>query len=490
MKLGIGARITAVFGLGALLLSILMGGLSYFTIRHFLLAGRESAAQHQAFANAVVVRSSLQAGDTQYVSLLVSIDSGTDAHSVLYRSSKAYASSLSVNASTLPHQLRQAVLAGTPEVQTTRTAQGTAEIVIGLPIPSVHAAYFDVFDLSDLDHTLSVLGLTLFGAGVVTTLLGVALGRFASRRLLQPLADVTQAAGAIAGGHLDTRLDADTADPDLEGLTNSFNAMVDQLQERIEREARFNSDVSHELRSPLTTLAASVEVLEADRDRLPARSQRALQLLSDDLRRFQRMVGELLEISRADAGSVDVFLEEVNVAELVQRSVEVGFAHMDRHSNPSPPAVHVDPDVASWRVGVDKRRFERVMVNLLENADHYGGGATAVGVRPGAGHLVEITVDDAGPGIDPAEHSRVFERFYRGSASGRRGAGRGTGLGLALVAEHMRVMRGSVRVDTSPTGGARFVLALPTLSRGEDPETEPDTAGPETSAAPGTEARR
>ncbi len=206
---------------------------------------------------------------------------------------------------------------------------------MGVPIPSVHAAYFEVFDLSDLDHTLRVLGLTLLVAGVVTTVLGIALGRFASVRSLRPLADVSRAAGAIASGELDTRLDADAADPDLIGLTNSFNAMVDQLQERIEREARFNSDVSHELRSPLTTLAASLEVLEADVDRLPPRSQRALQLLSDDLHRFQRMVGDLLEMSRADAGSVDVFLEEVDVSELVQRSVEIGFGHMDR---PGPDA--------------------------------------------------------------------------------------------------------------------------------------------------------
>ena len=142
--------------------------------------------------------------------------------------------------------------------------------MVGIPIPSVHAFYFEVFDLSDLDHTLRVLGLTLFVAGVVTTILGIALGRFASVRSLRPLADVSRAAGAIAGGDLDTRLDADAADPDLEGFTHSFNAMVDQLQERIEREARFNSDVSHELRSPLTTLAAAMEVLEADRDETAA----------------------------------------------------------------------------------------------------------------------------------------------------------------------------------------------------------------------------
>jgi two-component system, OmpR family, sensor histidine kinase MtrB len=487
VKLGISARITAVFGLGALLLSIMMGGLSYFTVRHFLLAGRETAAQHQAFANAVVVRTSLDAGTTGYVGLLANIDAGSDAHSVLYHGSKAYASSLSVNASSIPVQLRKDVLAGTAATQTYRNSQGTAEIVVGVPIPSVQAAYFEVFDLSDLDHTLRVLGLTLLVAGVVTTVLGIALGRFATVRSLRPLADVSRAAGAIAGGELDTRLDADAADPDLEGLTLSFNAMVDQLQERIEREARFNSDVSHELRSPLTTLGASLEVLEADRDSLPPRSRRALQLLSDDLRRFQRMVGDLLEMSRVDAGSVDVFLEEVNVSELVQRSVEAGFGHMDGHppggaGEPGgngaarPPGVSIDPGVQSWRVGVDKRRFERVMVNLMENAAHYGGGVTEIAVVPGAAEQVEITVDDAGPGIDPRERLKVFERFYRGSAAGRRGTGTGSGLGLALVAEHMRVMQGDVRVESSPEGGARFVLSLPVLSDGDGLADEPGAA--------------
>jgi two-component system, OmpR family, sensor histidine kinase MtrB len=479
VKLGIAARITAIFGLGALLLSILMGGLSYFTTRHFLLAERETGAQQQAFANAHVVFSSLQTGDTNYLGLLASIDAVSDAHSVLYNRGKPYASSLSVNASAIPPKLRAEVLSGTAATQTYRTSAGTAEIIVGVPIPAVQSAYFEVFDLSDLDHTLHVLGLTLFVAGAVTTLLGAGLGRFASTRALRPLADVSRAAGAIAGGELDTRLDADAADPDLEGLTLSFNTMVDQLQERIEREARFNSDVSHELRSPLTTLAASLEVLEADREHLNTRSQRALQLLSDDLHRFQRMVGDLLEMSRADAGSGDVFLAEVNVSELVRRSVEAGAASVDGHTT---PALRVDPAVAEWRVGVDKRRFERVMVNLMENAANYGGGATGIEVRPGAAgtgagagtpaQTVEIIVDDAGPGIHPAERSKVFERFYRGSASGRRGTGTGTGLGLSLVAEHLHAMHGSVRVETSPAGGARLVVTLPVVATDAEPEAD------------------
>jgi signal transduction histidine kinase len=289
---------------------------------------------------------------------------------------------------------------------------------------------------------LRVLGLTLIVVGIFTTVLGAALGRFASSRSLRPLAGVSRAAVAIAGGRLDTRLDPDPADPDLEDLTASFNTMVDQLQERIEREAQFNSDVSHELRSPLTTLSASLEVLEADAKNMPARAQRALGLLGDDLRRFQRMVGDLLEMSRADAGGGDVFIEEVDVTELVQRSVDAGLRTLT--VNGPAPTMVTAPEVRTIHVGVDKRRFERVMANLLENAANYGGGATrvTVGLDPDESNIVQIGVEDAGPGIDPLERNRVFERFYRGSASGRRGTGTGTGLGLALVAEHVRLMDG------------------------------------------------
>jgi signal transduction histidine kinase len=328
-------------------------------------------------------------------------------------------------------------------------------------------------------------------AGVVTTVLGTALGRFASRRLLRPLAGVSRAAVAIAGGELDTRLASEPNDPDLEGLTTSFNTMVDQIQARIEREARFNSDVSHELRSPLTTLSASLEVLEAETDNLPPRAQRALQLLGDDLRRFQRMVGDLLEMSRADAGSMDVFLEDVNAGELVQRAVEAGIRSLGNGA--VAPDVVIAPAVQSLRVGVDKRRFERVMANLLENAAYYGGGATVISVGavdadgaavaavaafaagaggggPALSHAaVEIAVEDAGPGINPIERTKVFDRFYRGSASGRRGTGTGSGLGLALVAEHMRLMHGQVWVESAPSGGARFVITLPVLD--EDSES-------------------
>ena len=117
MRLGIGARITAVFGLSALVLSIVMGGVSYFTTRHYLLAGRETSAQHQAYSNAAYVRSALQSAlqagnNPEYVTLLTQVDFGSGGHSVLYHDGQRYVSSLAPSASSIPSKLRRDVLGG------------------------------------------------------------------------------------------------------------------------------------------------------------------------------------------------------------------------------------------------------------------------------------------------------------------------------------------------------------------------------------------
>jgi signal transduction histidine kinase len=282
---------------------------------------------------------------------------------------------------------------------------------------------------------------------------------------------VSRAAVAIARGDLDTRLRATTEDPDLTGLTQSFNLMVDQLQERIERDARFTSDVAHELRSPLTTLSNSLNVLEAHANELTPRAQRALELLSADLRRFERMVAELLEISRSDTGPADMSFEFVDAGELVRQAVAAG-TRTTPDSVP-PPIVWIDPVLDGAILSVDKRRFERIMANLLENAALYGGGATRVAAEHGPDRhgkpTVVVAVEDHGPGVALGERRRVFERFYRGQSSGRRGSSTGTGLGLALVAEHVRLLGGLVGIEDAPDGGARFTVELP-VTEDEEPE--------------------
>ncbi len=463
-RLGLRGRVTVMFGLGALLLSASMGTISYVTTRHFLLGERQSASIHQAFSNAAVVRTLL--GTSHFEQELGSLDTGTDSASVVFSDGEWFTSKLSVGQTAIPPALRVLALTGTAATETIELG-GSPQLVVGVPLGTTgRAAYFEVFDLGDLSHTLRILGLALAVAGFITTVLGAAVGLAASRRTLRPLTSVSRAAVAIAGGQLDTRLPDDTSDPDLAGLTVSFNRMVDELQERIERDARFTSDVSHELRSPLTTIGASLEVVEAHRQELSPPAGRALALLADDLRRFQRMVGDLLEMSRSDNGTGDLYPEEVDAGELVRRAV--ASANRSLPSEEPAPPVEVAAELTGVRLEVDKRRFERIMANLLENAAHYGGGATLVSARLGPGEdghpTVQVMVDDAGPGVAPDERTKVFERFYRGRASGQRGAGTGTGLGLALVSEHARLNGGRVWVEQAPAGGARFVVQLPVLT--------------------------
>jgi signal transduction histidine kinase len=465
--------VTAAFAIGALALSLLMAGITYFTARQTLLSQREAAEQRQAFADASLFKNALRSPGSSPSRLIDSAALQPGTLALLHTGGQWYATnSLTVGQSTLPRGEVALVLAGTPAAQLF-SLDGTPQLVIGVPLPAVRATYFEVFSLEELAGTLRALAVALGAAALVTTVAGAALGRWASSRALRPLAGVTEAAVAIAGGELDTRVVVGD-DADLQELASAFNRMTANLQARIEREARFTSDVSHELRSPLTTLTATVGVLEGHRDQLPPRAARALDLLDADLHRFTRMVDDLLEISRVDAGSAELSLDEVDPGELVRRAVAARVpVDPDGHRGPAPFPVDVDPGLDGVRLRVDKRRFERIVANLVDNADLYAGGVTRVTVErrppgPAPATAVRMVVEDAGPGIPDGERERLFERFYRGSRSGHRAASQGTGLGLSLVAEHVRLHGGSVWCEDAPGGGTRFVVDLPLAADGRE----------------------
>ena len=459
IRLGLRSRLIAAFALSALLLSVLMGTIAYLTTRHTLVVEKQDAALHQAYANAALLRNAIADHVPSINDVVSSLDTGNGSTSLLDVRGQWFSTSLTLSRTSLPPSALALVAHGSVVKQTASTATAPL-LVVGVPIPAVHAAYYLAYDLSDLQHTLRVLLIALGAAGAVTTLLGAGIGLVASRRTMRPLTEVSDAAAAIAGGDLSTRLPVNSSDPDLSGLTVSFNAMVDRLEDRIERDARFTSDVSHELRSPLMTLAASLSVLENSQESLDDRSRQALALMSGDVHRFQRLVTDLLEISRIDADAVDLSLEEVRAGELVRRSVDQAVSNIPDGTH---PAVTVEPAAERVVLSVDKRRFERIMGNLLENAQQYAGGATTVATRLGAdGVTVDISVIDDGPGLSDLDKARIFERFYRGATSGRRGSGDGSGLGLSLVAEHVRRQGGTVVVADAPDGhGAIFTVSLP-----------------------------
>ncbi|MEY2478908.1 MAG: two-component system, OmpR family, sensor histidine kinase MtrB [Actinomycetota bacterium] len=455
-RLGLRARITVAFALGALLLSTVMGGLTYAVTLRYLVRQRESAVVHQAYVNAQLIRAGLRSARPDVTQLLAGLEtSSAGSESLLRYTDRWFATSIVVGRDTLPAQFRAVVLDGSPARQR-YSFDGSPHLVVGVPIPSVDAHYFEVFTLAELDRTVRLIGGTLVAAAALTTLAGAALGRWASGRVLTPVSKAAVAAADIASGNLDTRLEAG-ADPDMAVLSSSFNHMVDALSERISRDARFASDVSHELRSPLTTVATSLEVIMARRDELPERARLALDLLAADVERFERLVQDLLEISRFDAGVARLAVEDVRLDELVRHAVPDTLA----------AELDVDADAAGLLIRADKRRLERVVTNLLSNADAHGGGAVRVGVRR-VGTAVRLEVDDNGPGVPDEDRLRVFERFARGAAAGRRSGsgGDGVGLGLSLVDEHVRLHHGRVWVEDRPGGGARFVVELPLKDEG------------------------
>ncbi|MGH9009625.1 MAG: sensor histidine kinase, partial [Acidimicrobiia bacterium] len=324
-------------------------------------------------------------------------------------------------------------------------------LAVGLPMRDGDA-YFEVFLNSELDRTLRTLRFSLATAAGASMLAAAGVGVRVSRRLLDPLAEVGTAAASIADGELDLRLDVGN-DKELAALATSFNRMVASLQERIERDARFASNVSHELRSPLTTLRTAVETMQTRRAAMDERAARSLDLLARAVDRFERLVEDLLEISRFDAGVVHASFEEVFLGELVLHAVE---------AIPGEVPVEVTAPATGTVVKADKRRLEQVIANLVTNARVHGGGVDRIRVEAGGG-WARILVEDHGPGVAAEDRDRVFERFHRASRTGRSADGGGVGLGLALVAEHAHLHGGRAWVEDREGGGARFVVELPVV---------------------------
>ena len=456
-RFGLRPRVMAAFAAGAAFLSGALALTTFALVHHYLLDQREATAVHETYSHARVLKRDLTYAGANLGEALSSLTDEQGTVALLYHQGEWYSASVSVGESTrtsrpasLPAALVKMVAHGAPAQQRI-VAQGEPAVVVGVPLASVHADYFEIHSLGELARTLDVLAVVLLSCSVATTIGGLLVGRWASGRLLRPLRDIADVAAAISGGALGQRLPP-ADDPDLAVLAASFNEMVEALEERIKRDARFASDVSHELRSPLTTVQATVELLEASEAGLPPDGRRALELLSAEIRRFSTMVQDLLEISRFDAGAANLDLEELALDDLVVNTVAA-------YTRDEVPVVVTREANGTWVLG-DRRRLQRVLVNLLDNARAHAGGAVRV-VVDRCGDEAEVAVDDVGPGVQPAERNAIFERFYRGAAAGRRAGTSGTGLGLALVAEHVKAHHGRVDVTDRPGGGARFVVRLP-----------------------------
>jgi len=448
-RLGLRARTLVSFGLIALLTSLLAGIATYSFSRSSLIDQRFETTRSQAIGNAQLMRTLLQSRRNMAGDLITTVRTDSRGYALVRVEPQNFfyaTDPLSFTQSDLPASLIEAVAAGRPATQRF-DHDGELYQGYGIPMPSVGADYYEVFPLRETQRTLSFILSALLAGLIVATATAIALGWFTSRRLLRPVRRVADTAADIAGGRLDARLEPEN-DPDLNRLAVTFNDMADAVQERIEREVRFASDVSHELRSPITALSAAVDVLAARRAELSERNQQALDVLATQVKRFDRMVIDLLELSRLDSGTTVPRYENVDIVDFIRRIAQrSGFGAV--------------PIVASGiihdSVGTDRLRFERIVVNLLVNAREHAGGPVAIVVE---GHVdsITVTVVDEGPGLPETERQRIFNRFARGSSAAR---GTGTGLGLSIALEHAVALGGTIRIEDNQPRGLRFSFDFP-----------------------------
>lgn len=441
---GLRTRVTAGFAAGALVLSGAMAFGSQELTRRSLLHARERISVRTVTFDAGVVDAGLAGDNPDIIEILRSLDTGANRRALLSRGGKWYARNADTDGpATIPVSLQKLVGSGHAGVQRIRTGRNAA-LVIGVPL-SAGTAFYEIDSLAELDHAFQVLAWILALVAMCTTAAGGIGGWYSSRRVLRPLRQVADAAEEITAGDLKARLEP-TTDPDLRRLSASFNAMIEQLSQRTLRDRRFAADVSHELRSPLQTLSAASSVLTRRADALDARSATAIALLDQEVQRFQTLVTDLIELARSDAPPD---IQETDMAEVARKVC--GTRGLD------PALVHVDGD-SVW--AVDARRMEQVLANLVDNAARHGGGPIAISMGSDTSGVF-LEVDDDGPGVDPADRETIFDRFVRGRSAGARGADTGTGLGLALVAEHVAAHHGRVFVADRPGGGARFRVDVP-----------------------------
>lgn len=317
------------------------------------------------------------------------------------------------------------------------------------------ARYVFAFSTADLHDSIRQTRDLLLAGWLIAVLVAAAFGRRLADRTLSPVREAAEAAQALADGLLDTRLGPSSSD-EFEDLAGSFNEMADALAGKIEqlseaaaRERRFTANVAHELRTPLVTISTASALIEPLIPDAPDQMRRPLQLLVEDVGRLRRLVDELLELARHDAGHETVDLEALRVRDAVDAVVEGFGAGADVH-------VSVPGDLF---VSADRRRFGRVLGNFVANAVDHGGTEVEVQGRAD-GPWVILDVLDRGPGLGDVEVERLFDRFYKSDESRASG---GSGLGLAIARENARLQGGDVAASARPGGGACFTLRLPAV---------------------------
>ena len=330
-------------------------------------------------------------------------------------------------------------------------ANGGVSQIVYLATPLPDSSWAGLPAAARWQFAAVILGAALLAGGV---------GMFFARRLSRPLEGLVSAARAISAGDLEQSVPVDPAISEISVLGQAFNQMAASLRQADQAKTAFISDVSHELRTPLTVIKGTIETLQDGMLDDHAARGPFLEAMSRETERLVRLVNDLLVLTRADAGALNLQLRPVDLEALARSrcdhfaglagSRQVSLTVAAQPGSDRLPCAQADPD-----------RIVQVLDNLLDNAIRYSptGGEVSVLLRQ-EGERIECEVRDAGPGI-PAKHlPLVFERFYRAEPARDRARG-GSGLGLAIVRSLVEAHGGEVAVYSVEGQGAAFTFRLP-----------------------------
>ena len=350
---------------------------------------------------------------------------------------------------------------------TMRYLQGTSApgLAIGQKVQIPNAGQYEmyiVFSLTNEEKTLNLINTYLLIAGLILIILITLITWLVVRQVIKPVREAARIATEFTSGDFRQRMKVYSQD-EISTLGRAFNEMAESLEQQIARlenlsrvQQRFVSDVSHELRTPLTTLRMASEVIAASRDDFDPTVARSTELLVAQLDRFERLLEDLLEVSRFDAEVAVLEAVDFDIVELVNRCADdLALVAKERKTE-----IYVKSAEPVIMIKADIRRVERILRNLLANAiDHSEEVQIDVQIKASE-RDVAIGVRDYGIGLDENSLTRVFDRFWRADPSRARTRG-GTGLGLSIALEDARLHNGELEAWGRPGRGAHFVVTLP-----------------------------
>ncbi|WP_412542496.1 ATP-binding protein [Longispora sp. K20-0274] len=466
MRLGLRPRLILAFVLLGVVSALATAGASYVEARTIILRNTQDPAVRALTSRVANLAGGLTLPPTQQqLNDLSTALMSTDASVITVYGDLR--SDTGMELDVFSPELRAAVHGGMDTVWQRQVRDNVPELAIGVPLllqgpdGQTRPSGLEVYSMQSLQAdkaSIERLATAAWLTGAPALVLAVGLALLAAQGVLSPVRRLGQATRRWGAGDFGARLEVKGTD-ELADLSTTFNDSADALEHhvdelrRMEADARrFVADVSHELRTPLAAMTAVTDVLDEEAAHLDGDAAAAARLVSQETRKLNRLVNDLIEVSRFDSGTAGLVLDDVDLAPAVTATLRArGWADEVETDLPEGIVTRLDP-----------RRLDVIIANLVGNALRHGGPPVRVRLRADDAFVV-LEVSDGGSGLAPEVLPQVFDRFYKADTARTRSDG--SGLGLAIAWENARLHDGRLEAANGPDGGAVFTLRLPRRHR-------------------------